>query len=144
MDSTSTTLGWRPLRTTAGTVGTTTGCKSFLTTPEVRVNTRKFAETWRCLGTCLKRLRWSADWCPCHLQWDSDKHHGPHMPQNIHHMPAPKHNKPSNINDSCSVSLTAAVMKMFERLVKDFIPSWPFILLSLNPIQITYRPDRSI
>lgn len=39
-------------------MGTTTGCKSLLTTPEVRVNTREFAETRRCLGTCLKLISW--------------------------------------------------------------------------------------
>ncbi len=53
----------------------------------------------------------------------------------------PKNNKPSCLNDYRPVALTSIVMKVFERLVKSHISS--SILVTLDPLQFAYRPNRS-
>ncbi len=53
----------------------------------------------------------------------------------------PKNNKPSFLNDDRPVALTSTVMKVFERLVKNHLCS--FILVTLDCLQLAYRPNRS-
>ncbi len=56
-------------------------------------------------------------------------------------IPVPKNNKPSCLNDYRPVALTSIVMKVFDRLVKSHISS--SILVTLDPLQFAYRPNRS-
>ncbi len=56
-------------------------------------------------------------------------------------IPVPKNNKPSCLNDYRPVALTSIVMRVFERLVKNHICS--SILVTLDPPQFAYRPNRS-
>ncbi len=56
-------------------------------------------------------------------------------------IPVPKNNKPSCLNDDRPVALTLTVMKVFERLVKNHLCS--FILVTLDHLQLAYRPNRS-
>ncbi len=56
-------------------------------------------------------------------------------------IPVPKNNKPSCLNDYRPVALTSIVMKVFERLVKNYICS--SIPYTLDPLQFAYRPNRS-
>ncbi len=56
-------------------------------------------------------------------------------------IPVPKNNKPSCLNDYRPVSLTSIFMKVFERLVKNYICS--FIPDTLDPLQFAYSPNRS-
>ncbi len=53
----------------------------------------------------------------------------------------PKKKKPSCLNDYHPVALTSIVMKVFERLVKNYICS--SIPDTLDPLQFAYRPNRS-
>ncbi len=53
----------------------------------------------------------------------------------------PKNSKPSCLNDYRPVALTSTVMKVFERLLKKHICS--SIPATLDPLQFTYRPNRS-
>ncbi len=53
----------------------------------------------------------------------------------------PKNNKPSCLNEYRPVALTSTVMKLFERLVKNYISS--SIPDSLDPLQFAYHPNRS-
>ncbi len=55
-------------------------------------------------------------------------------------IPVPKNNKPSCLNDYRPVALTSIVMKVFERLVKNYICS--SIPDTLDPLQFAYRPNR--
>ncbi len=56
-------------------------------------------------------------------------------------IPVPKNSKPSCLNDYRSVALTSIVMKVFERLVKNYILS--SIPATLDPLRFAYRPNRS-
>ncbi len=56
-------------------------------------------------------------------------------------IPVPKNYKPSCLNDYRPVALTSIVMKVFERLVKNYICS--SIPDTLDPLQFAYRPNRS-
>ncbi len=56
-------------------------------------------------------------------------------------IPVPKNNKPSCLNDYRPVALTSIVMKVFERLVKNYICS--SIPDTLDPLQFAYHPNRS-
>ncbi len=56
-------------------------------------------------------------------------------------IPVPKNNKPSCLNDYRPVALTSIIMKVFERLVKNYICS--SIPDTLDPLQFDYRPNRS-
>ncbi len=56
-------------------------------------------------------------------------------------IPLPKNSKPSCLNDYRPVALTSTVMKVFERLLKKHICS--SIPATLDPLQFTYRPNRS-
>ena len=49
--------------------------------------------------------------------------------------------KVTELNDYCPVALTSAIMKCFKRLFKDHITST--LPDSLDPLQFTYRPNRS-
>ncbi len=53
----------------------------------------------------------------------------------------PKNNKPSCLNEYRPVALTSTVMKLFERLVKNYISS--SIPDSLDPLQFAYPPNIS-
>jgi gmma-aminobutyric acid receptor subunit gamma/cGMP-dependent protein kinase 2 len=53
----------------------------------------------------------------------------------------PKKGKVAELNDYRPVALTSVIMKCFERLVKDHIIS--SLPDTLDPLQFTYRPDRS-
>ena len=56
-------------------------------------------------------------------------------------VPVPKNSLPSCLNDYRPVALTSAVMKCFERLVKNYIcTSLPN---SFDPLQFTYKANRS-
>ncbi len=59
----------------------------------------------------------------------------------IYHIPVPKNSQPSCLNDYRPVALTSTVMKVFERLLKNHICS--SILVTLDPLQFAYRPNRS-
>ncbi len=56
-------------------------------------------------------------------------------------IPVPKNNKPSCLNDYRPVALTSIVMKVFERLVNNYICF--SIPDTLDPLQFAYRPNRS-
>ncbi len=56
-------------------------------------------------------------------------------------IPEPKISKPSCLNDNRPVALTSIVMKVFERILKKHICS---SILTLDPLQFAYRPNRSI
>ncbi len=56
-------------------------------------------------------------------------------------IPVPKNSKPSCPNDYRPVALTSTVMKVFERLLKNYICS--SIPVTLDPLQFAYRPHRS-
>ncbi len=56
-------------------------------------------------------------------------------------IPVPKNNKPSCLNDYRPVAITPIVMKFCERLVKNHICA--SIPVTLDPLQFTYRPNRS-
>jgi hypothetical protein len=53
----------------------------------------------------------------------------------------PKKAKVTELNDYSPVALTSAIMKCFERLVKDHITST--LHDTLDPLQFAYRPNRS-
>ena len=56
-------------------------------------------------------------------------------------VPVPKNSLPSCLNDYRPVALTSAVMKCFERLVKNYIcTSLPN---SFDPLQFAYKANRS-
>jgi hypothetical protein len=56
-------------------------------------------------------------------------------------VPVPKKAKLTELNDYRSITLTSVIMKCFERLVKDHIPST--LPDTLDPLQFAYRPNRS-
>ncbi len=56
-------------------------------------------------------------------------------------IPVPKNSKPSCLNDYHPVALTSTVMKVFERLLKNYICS--SIPVTLDPLQFAYHPNRS-
>ena len=56
-------------------------------------------------------------------------------------VPVPKNAKITELNDYCTLALTSAIMKCFERLVKDNITST--LPATLDPLQFAYRPNRS-
>ncbi|KAK3573820.1 hypothetical protein QTP86_032910, partial [Hemibagrus guttatus] len=51
-------------------------------------------------------------------------------------VPVPKKHQPACLNDYCPVDLTSAVMKCFERLIRDFITS--SLPDTLDPLQFAY------
>ncbi len=59
----------------------------------------------------------------------------------ICHIPVPKNNNPSCLNDYRPVALTSIVMKVFERLLKNQIGS--SIPVTLDPLQFAYHPVMS-
>jgi hypothetical protein len=56
-------------------------------------------------------------------------------------VPVPKKAKATELNDYCPVALTSVIIKCFERLVKDHIPST--LPDTLDPLQFAYHPNRS-
>ncbi len=63
------------------------------------------------------------------------------MLQKIHHLPIPKKNKITCLNDWRPVALTPIFSKCFEKLVRDYICS--VLPASLDPLQFAYRSNRS-
>ena len=58
-------------------------------------------------------------------------------------VPVPKKAKVTELNDYRPVALTFAILKCFERLVKDHITSTSTLPDTLDPLQFAYRPNRS-
>ena len=56
-------------------------------------------------------------------------------------VPVPKIAKAIELNDYRPIALTSAIMKCFERVVKDHITS--SLSATLNPLQFAQRPNRS-
>ena len=54
-------------------------------------------------------------------------------------VPVPKA-KVTELNDYRLIVVTSVIMKCFERLVKDHIPST--LPVTLDPLQFAYRPNR--
>jgi len=55
-------------------------------------------------------------------------------------VPVPKTASPARLNNYRLVALTSVVMKLFERLIKDYICA--FLPPSMVLLQFAYRPDR--
>ncbi len=66
---------------------------------------------------------------------------GSRMLQKIHHLPIPKKNKITCLNDWRPVALTPIFSKCFEKLVRDYICS--VLPASLDPLQFAYRSNHS-